>query len=58
MRPTVVTRESDLFWRRTDDEHPRCDYALTGFVVRLSDVGIMYCAGTLTKAVLPAHFQA
>ena len=24
MRPTVVTRESDLFWRQTDDEHPRC----------------------------------
>lgn len=39
LRSTVVTRESDHFWRRTDDEHPECVLRSWEFVLRLKRVG-------------------
>lgn len=51
MRPEVATRESGLFWRRTDDEHPSCVLQLSVCSAEVIFVGTMHCASALRKTV-------
>lgn len=57
MRPTVVTRESDLFWRQTDDEHPRCICNSGGSLQRFCRCGHYELGGCTDESSASRPFE-